>query len=109
MARLALRLDDELAQDVKAHAAAAGRSVNAWVLAVLGAAVNPDLADTEAERIRSRLARAGLLAEPRPHETPRPDPERVARARKAAGKGTHLSQLVSEGRGRASSTTARRS
>lgn len=99
MAQLTLRLDDELARDVKAHAAAAGRSVNAWVLAVLGAAVDPDLADTEAERIRSRLARAGLLAEPPPHETPRPDPKRVARARTAAGKGTPLSQLVSEGRG----------
>ena len=99
MAQLTLRLDDELARDVKAHAAAAGRSVNAWVLAVLGAAVDPDLADTEAERIRSRLARAGLLAEPRGNEAPRPDPERVARARKAAGKGASLSQLVSEGRG----------
>jgi hypothetical protein len=99
MTQLTLRLDNELAQDVKAHAKAAGWSVNAWVVAVLGAAVNPELAEGETERLRARLARAGLLADPAPRRGPRPDPERVARARTAAGAGTPLSQLVSEERG----------
>ncbi len=99
MAQLTVRLDDDLASNVKAHAAALGRSVNGWVVAVLRAAVDPDLADSEAERTRARLARAGLLVTPaRPHAVAPPDPERVRRAGRAAGAGTELSRLVSDGR-----------
>jgi plasmid stability protein len=100
MAQLTIRLHDELARAVKAQAEAGGRSVNGWVVAVLDAAVNPDLEDTEAERTRARLERAGLLSKPTGRrQTSRPDPSRVRRARKAAGSGTSLSRLVSDGRG----------
>lgn len=100
MAQLTVRLDDDLARELKAHAAELGRSVNSWVVDVLNAAVNPDLADSEAERTRARLERAGLLAKrpARPRAAP-PGGAVVERARKAAGKGTPLSRLVSEGRG----------
>lgn len=100
MAQLTIRLDDELAHAVKAEANAHGRSVNSWAVAVLDAAVNPDLADSDVARTRARLERAGLLAKPgaRPRAA-RPDRGKVARARKAAGDGTPLSRLVSDGRG----------
>jgi len=98
MAQLTLRLDDELARDLKEQASASGRSLNSWVTSVLRAAVDPDLASDDAERIRARLAKAGLLGDPKPREAARPDPARVEQARKAAGRGTPLSQLVSEGR-----------
>lgn len=66
MPQLTLRIDERLAADLKRHAAAAGRSVNAWASQVLLAAVDPDLATTEARRTRERLARAGLLVTPPP-------------------------------------------
>ena len=100
MAQLTVRLDDELARAVKAEAEAQGRSVNSWVVAVLDAAVDPDLEDSESARTRARLERAGLLATPSGRRRAmRPDPTRVASARKAAGTGTPLSRLVSDGRG----------
>lgn len=99
MAQITLRLDDDLARLVKRRARDAGRSVNAWIAAVLGAAVDPDLAGTEAERTRERLARAGLLATPAPRGTRRPDERAVGRARRAAGAGTPLSDLVARDRG----------
>lgn len=100
MAQLTLRLDERLAQDIKEHAAARGQSVNGWVVAVMRAATDPDLADTESERTRARLARAGLLAAQtdRPVGAP-PDELRLSSARRAAGAGTPLSELVSDGRG----------
>lgn len=101
MAQLTIRLDDGLARDVKAQASALGRSVNSWVVAVLDAAVDPDLEDSESARTRARLERAGLLAKPGSRElgSARPDRRRVEQARKAAGTGTPLSRLVSDGRG----------
>lgn len=99
MPQLTIRLDEDLARQLKAHAHAVGRSVNGWVVDVLRAALDPDLDESELERTRARLARAGLLAEPRPSDprTP-PDPERLRAARRAAGAGTPLSALVSDGR-----------
>ncbi|MDQ3120942.1 MAG: transcriptional regulator [Actinomycetota bacterium] len=101
MAQLTVRLDDTLAREVKTHAAELGRSVNSWVVDLLNAAVNPDLEESEAQRTRARLERAGLLAKPRsrPRAAAPPDRRRVERARKAAGTGTPLSRLVSDGRG----------
>jgi hypothetical protein len=100
MAQLTIRLDDVLASEVKAEVAAQGHSVNSWVVAVLDAAVNPDLEDSELARTRGRLERAGLLARPRSETgTARPDRRHVEAARKAAGTGTQLSRLVSDGRG----------
>jgi plasmid stability protein len=100
MAQLTIRLDDDLARALKAHVAGLGISVNGWVVAVLDAALNPDLERSEVERTRARLERAGLLARSAGHpRSSRPEPRRVERARKAAGKGTPLSRLVSDGRG----------
>ncbi len=101
VAQLTVRLDDDLAREVKTHAEAHGRSVNSWVVALLDAAVNPDLEDSESARTRARLERAGLLAKPRGRlrTAGPPNRGRVERARKAAGAGTPLSRLVSDGRG----------
>jgi hypothetical protein len=52
----------------------------------------------EIARVRARLAEAGLLVEPGPPKK-RPDPDVVARARVAAGKGKSLVDFVIEGRG----------
>jgi hypothetical protein len=48
--------------------------------------------------LAERLAEAGLLEDPGPLTTPRPDPERLALARRHAGEGKPLSQFVSENR-----------
>ena len=99
MAQLTIRIDDRLADEVKDHARRAGRSVNAWVLALLTAATDPDLADSEVERLRARLARAGLLLVPEGPPPPQPDAEEVRRAREEAGRsGPMLSDLIIEGR-----------
>lgn len=98
MVQLTLRVDEALARRLKATAAEHGRSVNSYATAVLHAAVDPDLAGDEAERIRSRLAQAGLLAATTPIATPTPDEEAVDGARRRAGRGRPLSDLVAEGR-----------
>lgn len=99
MAQLTLRIDDALAKDIKREAAIRRRSVNQWISDVLRIAMDPGLADSELEQVRGKLARAGLLALADRPSASRPDPGKVAAARQAAGKGTQLSQLVSEGRG----------
>jgi hypothetical protein len=99
MAQLTLRIDDDLAQQLKEKAKAEGRSVNAMATITLRALVDPDLAGDEAERLRERFRRAGILAEFLPLNRPRQDPEALARARAAAGKGTPLSDIVSQDRG----------
>jgi predicted transcriptional regulator len=97
MRQVTLRLPDELADRLKEAAQAQERSVNGYAAAVLAAAVDPELAGDEATRVRERLARAGLLA-PTSASARRPSKAAVARARKRAGKGRALSELVSEGR-----------
>jgi hypothetical protein len=100
MGQLTIRLGDDLAGQVKAHADELGRSVNGWIVAVLQAAIDPDLADSDVERTRGRLARAGLLVAPtRLRSVSRPDAKRVTAARRAAGKGRMLSDVVSDERG----------
>jgi plasmid stability protein len=98
MAQLTIRLTDELASEVKTHAAGTGRSLNNWVVALLRAAVDPELADSESERLRARLERAGLLAPVQASGRTAPDAKRVHRARRAAGRGTPLAKLVVENR-----------
>lgn len=71
--------------------------MNEFLTLVLDAATNPDLAGSDAERVRERLARAGLLAAPGVPRS-RPAPDEVARARAAAGRGTPLSDMVSQDR-----------
>ena len=99
MRQLTLRVEDELARRLKVVAAESGRSVNAYAAAVLRAAVDPDLATGEAERLRARLAQAGLLAPSTGSARLRPDAAAVKRARARAGRGRALSDLVSEERG----------
>ena len=74
-----------------------GRSINDYITTVLDVATNPDAAGTEWERLRERLASAGLLAPPGEPRR-RPSPDKVARARVAAGQGTSLSELVTSSR-----------
>jgi plasmid stability protein len=97
MRQVTLRLPDELAARLRETAAEGGRSVNSYATAVLSAAVDPELAGDEATRLRERLARAGLLA-PAGSSRTHPDPQRVRRARKRAGAGKPMSELVSEAR-----------
>jgi hypothetical protein len=104
MAQVSWRAEDALVDRVRKVAAAHKRSMNDYITMVLEAATNPDLAQDEYTRIMERLARAGLAVPELdvrmgggPRE--RPPAEEVERARRAAGKGTPLSDLVSEGRG----------
>lgn len=98
MTQLNIRAPDGLVADLRAQAAARGLSMNAWVVAVLGAAANPDLAGSEAERTRERLALAGLLEVPGVPPGAPPDPAEVERARRAAGAGRPPSAIVAADR-----------
>ncbi len=100
MRQLTLRIEEDLAQRLKTVAAQSGRSVNAYAGAVLRAAVDPELAGSEAERLRERLSRAGLLDDSQATTTARitPDPADVEAARKRSGRGRALSDVVNEGR-----------
>lgn len=100
MRQVTLRLDDDLARDIARAAAERGTSVNAYAAAVFAAAVDPDLAGDEAERLRARLRARGLLVEAGPATTsPDIDDERLAAARAAAGRGRSLASLVAADRG----------
>lgn len=98
MAQMSWRVSGELLDRVRRAAAHGGVSLNEYVTRVLDAATNPDHASDEAQRLRERLARAGLLA-PAGRPRTRPDPDALARASKAAAEGKPLPDLVSEGRG----------
>ncbi len=91
------RASADLIERVRRAAQRQRRSMNDYVTAVLDAATNPQLAGGEAERLRERLDQAGLLAEPSERRV-RPGREKTAGARRRAGTGTALSQLVSEDR-----------
>ena len=92
-----LAAQDELYQRVRRAAQQQGRSVNDYVTAVLDVATNPDAAGTEWEQLRQRLANTDLLVPPGAPRR-RPNPDKVARARAAAGQGTSLSELVASSR-----------
>jgi len=97
-AQVTWRASEELIERVRDAAADRNYSVNQYMTVVLEAATNPDHAGTDTERIRERLARAGLLAQtgvPRA----RPDSDRLAEARAAAAAGTSAADLIIEGRG----------
>ena len=98
MVQLTLRLPDDLVYRLKAAANTRGQSVNGLASAVLGAAVDPAYAGDEAEALRERLARAGLLMAVAPHRGARPSKRLLATARAAAGRGRSLSGFVAEGR-----------
>ncbi|MEQ3552952.1 transcriptional regulator [Pseudonocardia nematodicida] len=97
MSQVTWRAPDELVERLRQVASGEGRSLNEYLTRLVRAAVDPDTAEDGLERIRERLARAGVLA---PAGVPhvRPDADAVAEARRAAGRGTPLSDLVSDGR-----------
>ena len=97
MEQMTWRAPAELIERVRRAAQRQHRSMNDYVTAVLDAATNPSLAGDEAERLRERLDLAGLLAEPGERRR-RPPREAAAGARRRAGTGTALSQLISEDR-----------
>lgn len=98
MSQITWRAPDSLVERVRQAAEREGRSVNDYLTRLAQAATDPALAGSDVERLRERLDLAGLLA---PEGTPRrrPDSRTVARARRNAGQGTPLSDLVAEGRG----------
>lgn len=98
MAQLTIRAPEDLVARTRLAAAAAGQSMNEYVVVLLDAATDPDLAGSQAERIRQRLAQAGLL-EPLPTDTGgRPSPEALRQAGRRAASGRTLAELVQEGR-----------
>jgi plasmid stability protein len=99
MQQVTLRMDERLANFLKQAAAARSESVNSYARTVLSAAVDPEYAGDEAEQLRERLARAGLLATPKRGTSPRPDPAAVAAAGKRAARGRTLSSIIVEDRG----------
>lgn len=98
MAQVTWRAPDELVERVRHSARAAGRSMNDYLTAVLDAATDPDLTGDLADRVRDRLALAGLLVATRAGQRARPSRRAVAAARARAGGGTPLADLVTEGR-----------
>ena len=80
MAQMTWRTTDERLARVRRAAEQRGRSMNDYVTAVLDAATDPNLGGTEAERLRERLASAGLLAEVGGSTAPAVDEDRSAGA-----------------------------
>jgi hypothetical protein len=99
MVQVTWRADDRLVERVRRQAKRNGRSLNEHLTRVLDAATNPDLATDEAARLRERLAAAGVLANPAGQPRKRPDRHLIAEARAADGRGTPLSEIVSQDRG----------
>jgi hypothetical protein len=98
MRQVTLRIPERLAERLKQAAAERELSVNGYANAVLAAAVDPELAGDEAARVRERLARAGVLAAAPTPAGLRPEDKALKSARRRAGKGRALSDLVSEAR-----------
>ena len=92
------RMSEELLSRVRQQAEQHGRSLNDWVTTVLSAASDPAYAGSEADRLRERLARAGVLDSVPAGPGRRPSRKAVTEARAAAGRGTPLATLVGDGR-----------
>lgn len=92
------RAPDDLVRRVRGAALRQGRSMNDYVTAVLDAATDPALSGSDAERVRERLAAAGLLA-PQGEPKKRPPASAAAAARRAAAQRTSLTDLVTDSRG----------
>jgi hypothetical protein len=99
MTQVTWRAPDHVVEHARLAAAREGRSLNEYITRVIQAATDPALAGSDVERLQERLARAGLLVPEDPLRRQRPDPKVVEEARREAGRGTPLSDLVVEGRG----------
>ncbi|MGH3768357.1 MAG: transcriptional regulator [Pseudonocardiaceae bacterium] len=97
MAQVTWRAPDELVARIRRAAEQRGSSINEFVTRVLDAATDPELTDDESLQVRERLAAAGLLAPVGPPR-PRPAEDDVAGARRRAGQGYPLADLVRESR-----------
>jgi hypothetical protein len=95
--QLTLRVDERLARDLKRVAAQRGLSLNAFAAQTLAAAIDPETADSDMQRTRERLARAGILADTGPpvDYEPLPEEEFERLARKAGSRGPTGAELVS--------------
>jgi hypothetical protein len=98
MAQVTWRTSEGLVARVRLQASHHGLSMNEYLTRVLQAATDPTFAAEPASQVRERLRLAGLLDAGSSDITATPDPERVAAARERAGRGTPLSDLVTEGR-----------
>ncbi|MFW6090878.1 MAG: transcriptional regulator [Actinomycetota bacterium] len=98
MTQVTWRAPDQLVERTRQAAAREGCSLNEYLTRLAQAATDPSFAGSDAERLRERLARAGLLASSGAPRR-RPDPTATAHARRKAGRGTQLSDLVADARG----------
>jgi hypothetical protein len=98
MTQVTWRAPEELVNRLRTAAEREGRSLNDYLTRLAHAATDPELAGTELERLQERLARAGLLVPAGPPRR-RPSAEAVARARREAGRGAPLSDLLTKARG----------
>ena len=97
MTQVTWRASDELVERVRRVASQRGWSVNEFLTQLARAATDPAHVGDDVDRLRERLTLAGLLVDPGKPRT-RPDREATARARRAAGEGTPLSDLVERDR-----------
>lgn len=98
MSQVSWRAPDALVERVQRTAAAQRRSMNEFITQVLDIATSPDSGDPEEIRLRARLERAGLLVVPMHWDEVVPAAAEIEAARKEAGSGTALSDLVSHER-----------
>lgn len=99
MEQFSVRLSDAHGRAIRRLASARGASINQTFEDLVAAATDPALADGDRQALRERLARADLVFDLSvlPDVEP-PSDEELARARAAAGRGTPLAEMVSEGR-----------
>ncbi len=94
MQQVTWRADEELVARVKMRAQEQQVSMNEFLTRIAQAATDPSNSSSAVEEIRTRLKLAGLLSDFRAPDVEPPDEEEVAAARKRAGQGTPLSELV---------------
>jgi hypothetical protein len=94
MGQMSWRVTDEVLERVRRQAHAQGQSLNEWVTLVMQAASDPAYATTDAERIRERLAAAGILHVPTPVTRKAHSRKAVSKARAEAGEGRSLADIV---------------
>lgn len=93
MSQVTWRVDDQLLDRVRRASRERGWSLNEYVTRVLDVATDPSRAGSSMERLRERLAAADLL-EVGGLRRVAPAPAAVAEARRRAGEGTPLSDVV---------------
>jgi predicted transcriptional regulator len=99
MQQFSVRLSDEGAAAVRRLASARGRSINQTFEDLVVAATDPAHAGDELAELRERLARADLTFDVSTiPDAQVPSDDELERARAAAGRGTPLADLISEGR-----------